>query len=220
MKTAYLLRALCLALGFAFAAGAAPVMAQQPFVIVPDTPGGGGGGGVGSAVTVSTLNVRAGPGTSYPVVHVLGRNERVDIVRCSGGWCFVDSRGPSGWVSRNYLNETGGRPPSGGGGGSGGGLDINIGIGIGGPTIDIGFRRVCFFDQANFRGRSFCARPGESDNNLGGWNNRIMSINVQGIGTSAQVCINRNFTNCSTIRRDTPVLNRSLQNNISSFRVR
>ena len=35
-----------------------------------------------------------------------------------------------------------------------------------------------------------------------------------------EVCIDRNFRNCSTFTRDVPVLNFMLQQNISSVRVR
>ena len=40
---------------------------------------------------------------------------------------------------------------------------------------------ACFFDQPNFRGRSFCASLGQSFNNLpSGFNDRIQSIQVRG----------------------------------------
>ena len=42
--------------------------------------------------------------------------------------------------------------------------------------------RICFFDGANFTGRSFCKQPGEADANLvtSGWNDTISSISVEG----------------------------------------
>ena len=40
---------------------------------------------------------------------VIRRGERVDVQQCRGSWCYVEKRGPDGWVSANYL-ERGGRP--------------------------------------------------------------------------------------------------------------
>lgn len=54
------------------------------------------------------VNVRTGPGTHYGAIDTLRRGERVDVQQCRGGWCFVEKRGPDGWVSANYL-ATGGR---------------------------------------------------------------------------------------------------------------
>lgn len=60
------------------------------------------------AYATGNVNVRSGPGTGYRVVDTLLRGEQVDIQYCRGSWCFVDKRGPSGWVSANYLDR--GRP--------------------------------------------------------------------------------------------------------------
>jgi hypothetical protein len=57
------------------------------------------------AVATSNVNVRSGPGTGYEAVDVLRRGERVDVEGCRGGWCFIDKRGPGGWVSWRYLGE-------------------------------------------------------------------------------------------------------------------
>ena len=61
------------------------------------------------AYATSNVNVRSGPGTGYGVVDALRRGERVDVQQCRGSWCYVEKRGPDGWVSANYL-ERGGRP--------------------------------------------------------------------------------------------------------------
>lgn len=61
------------------------------------------------ANATSNVNVRSGPGTHYSVVDALRRGERVDVQQCRGSWCYVEKRGPDGWVSANYL-ERGGRP--------------------------------------------------------------------------------------------------------------
>jgi hypothetical protein len=50
-----------------------------------------------------SVNVRTGPGTSYPIVGTLYPGEDVDIGSCDGGWCYVRHDGPPGYVSGNYL---------------------------------------------------------------------------------------------------------------------
>ena len=60
------------------------------------------------AVATGNVNVRSGPSTGFRVVDTLRRGERVDIQYCRGSWCFVEKRGPDGWVSANYLSS--GRP--------------------------------------------------------------------------------------------------------------
>lgn len=68
------------------------------------------------AVATSNVNVRSGPGTGYGVVDALRRGERVDVQYCRGSWCYIEKRGPDGWVSANYLS-------TGGGGGWNGGYE-------------------------------------------------------------------------------------------------
>lgn len=60
------------------------------------------------AFATSNVNVRSGPGTGYGIVDALRRGERVDVQYCRGSWCFVQKRGPDGWVSANYLSSGGG----------------------------------------------------------------------------------------------------------------
>lgn len=57
------------------------------------------------AIATGNVNVRSGPGTGYGVVDTLRRGERVDIQHCRGSWCYVEKRGPDGWVSANYLSS-------------------------------------------------------------------------------------------------------------------
>jgi uncharacterized protein YraI len=57
-----------------------------------------------TAYASSTVNVRAGAGTGYPVVGVLRPGQRVEIDYCKGAWCLIEQRGPDGWVNANYLN--------------------------------------------------------------------------------------------------------------------
>ncbi len=196
-----MLKALAIAAGLTFGvASLVPVVAQETFVIVPDNPGGGGGGGGGrggTAVTTTNLNVRNGPGTRYAVIDVLQRGETVRVNSCDGGWCRINHRGSSGWVSQNHLDRTGG------GGGGGGGR----------PS-----REACFYEDTHFRGRSFCAAPGDSDRSLGSWNNRISSISIRGFPT-VQVCSDRYFGDCDAFNRDVATLPWWLDRNVSSFRV-
>lgn len=190
-----MLKALFMAALLAAGLGAlSQAFAQETFVIVPDNPGGGSG--VGNAVATSNVNVRRGPGTSYAVVDVLRSGQSVRISNCTGGWCWVNHGGPSGWVSQNFLSRTGG-----GGGGDG----------------STARRRACFYDDIRFRGRSFCAGAGDSNGDLGSWNNRIASISITGFMT-VQVCEDRNFRRCEAFNRDVATLPWWLDGNISSFR--
>lgn len=66
------------------------------------------------AYATANVNVRSGPGTGYAAIDVLQRGEQVDVQDCRGSWCFVEKRGPDGWVSANYLSRGGydrPRPP-------------------------------------------------------------------------------------------------------------
>ncbi|WP_102225595.1 SH3 domain-containing protein [Acidimangrovimonas sediminis] len=60
------------------------------------------------AVTVSTLNLRAGPGTGYPVVRVLPAGAQVTLYGCTGDtrWCDAAWDGGRGWVSASYVEVT------------------------------------------------------------------------------------------------------------------
>lgn len=58
-----------------------------------------------TAYASTTVNVRAGGGTGYPVVDVLHAGERVEVEYCKGAWCAISQRGPDGWVNANYLTS-------------------------------------------------------------------------------------------------------------------
>jgi hypothetical protein len=60
-----------------------------------------------TAYATGNVNVRTGPGTYFPKVDTLHRGERVDVQHCQGSWCYVEKRGPDGWVSANYLSRGG-----------------------------------------------------------------------------------------------------------------
>lgn len=59
------------------------------------------------AYVTGNVNVRSGPGTSFGIVDTVRRGERVDVQQCRGRWCYVQKRGPDGWVSANYLERSG-----------------------------------------------------------------------------------------------------------------
>jgi SH3-like domain-containing protein len=160
----------------------------------------------GAAITTTNVNMRVGPSTNYQVIAVLRSGDEVSVSRCSSGWCLVDFGRDRGWVSQTFLRPLISSP--GGGGNRPGGPDSG------------GWGRACFFEDLEFRGRSFCLRKGESDASLGRWENRISSIWVEGRATAVEVCTDRNFRNCSTFHRNVPVLNFMLQQNVSSVRVR
>lgn len=56
------------------------------------------------AATIDYLNMRTGPGVSYPVVKVLPRNSIVHIDKCTNSWCKVYYGPLWGWTSKNHLN--------------------------------------------------------------------------------------------------------------------
>lgn len=171
---------------------AVPALAQQGRVLVPDLPHAGSGG---RAITTSNLNVRGGPGTRYPVVDVLLRGEAVRINVCDDGWCWINHKGPSGWVSEAHLERTGA------------------------PGFIVRpLREACFFDAPNFRGRSFCLEADESMLTLGAWNNSIASVRVRG-RAFVQLCTETGLRGCTTIGDDAASVPRRLQRNISSVRV-
>jgi hypothetical protein len=184
--------AVCLAIGSGFVQAG---FAQQPFVIVPDNPGFIGIGGGEEAVATTNLNVREGPGTRYPVIDVLRNGQSVIVTSCRSGWCSVNQSGPSGWVSERYLRRT----------------SASAGIF---PSL----RKVCFYDDRHFRGRSLCVFPGTSDRRLGDWGNRIASIEIRGRG-AVQVCAEPNFRDCEVFDDDVRILPWWLERRILSFRV-
>jgi len=58
------------------------------------------------AYTTANLNMRAGPGTNYPVLTTLPRNAGVTIFGCTADyrWCDAAFTTARGWVSGRYLS--------------------------------------------------------------------------------------------------------------------
>lgn len=187
---------------------------------------------IGFAATATTaVNVRNAP-VNGAVVDVLRPGQQVEIDRCqSNGWCFVNKPGPDGWVSSRYLSNDDDRPGPAPGRPD---VDVNIGFSIPGFSFQIGNGgfdirpgrpgrpgrdEVCFYERPNFRGDSFCARPGDDRARLGRWNDEISSIRVRG-DARALVCERTNFNGrCIVISRDAANLGRA-DDEISSIRVR
>ncbi len=61
-----------------------------------------------SAQVLRDLNVRAGPGTSFPIIGALRAYSNVEAVACNPGWCTIAWQGPA-FVSAAYLGFSG--PP-------------------------------------------------------------------------------------------------------------
>jgi len=59
------------------------------------------------AVATGNVNVRSGPGTNYSRVDTLRRGDQVEVIECRGSWCYIEKRGPDGWVSASYLSAAG-----------------------------------------------------------------------------------------------------------------
>lgn len=61
-----------------------------------------------AAVTVTDLNMRAGPSTSYPVVVTLPTRASLRVYGCTAQttWCDVSWGASRGWVSANYIQVT------------------------------------------------------------------------------------------------------------------
>jgi len=85
-------------------------------------------------VVTSNVNVRSGPGTGYAVVTAIPSGTQVDVQRCDGGFCYIEGRRVSGWISAQYLSA-GGRPVNPGNPGLSFGFSVG---GPGGPNINIG----------------------------------------------------------------------------------
>lgn len=187
-----------------------------------------------SAVATSSVNVRNAP-VNGAVVDVLSPGQQVEIDRCSGGWCYVLKSGPDGWVSANYLSiADGGRvivPDRPGPGPSR--PDVSIGFSVPGFSFQFGSGgfdlrpgrpirerdRACFYERSNFRGDSFCARPGERLARLGRWDREISSIQIQG-DAEVLICERTNFDGrCIVISRSTRNLG-AADDRVRSLRVR
>ena len=160
----------------------------------------------GPAVTVANVNLRNGPGANHAVIRVVRSGEEVTIVRCERNWCLVNAGRDTGWLSQSYVMRVIAPPPP----------------SMPWPDSNVGPARACFYDRPNFRGDSFCLRPGNGNDDLGNWRNRIASIAIlggQSSSLSVDLCTGRSFRNCTSIRDDMSNVSRHLQGAIASVKV-
>jgi len=61
------------------------------------------------AYTTANLNMRAGPGTNYPVITTVPRGGGVTVFGCTANfsWCDAAFANAKGWVSGKYLSYGG-----------------------------------------------------------------------------------------------------------------
>jgi uncharacterized protein YraI len=66
---------------------------------------GAGAAAASPGYVTTSLNLRAGPSTSYPAVVVMHAGDRVEIYGCLTGWswCDIDWHGYRGWAAGRYL---------------------------------------------------------------------------------------------------------------------
>lgn len=66
-------------------------------------------GGPAIAYTTANLNMRAGPGTNYPVITTVPRGGGVTVFGCTADfrWCDAAFTNVKGWVSGKYLSYGG-----------------------------------------------------------------------------------------------------------------
>lgn len=62
------------------------------------------------AFVVTTVNLRAGPGTSHEILAKIPAGARVEANNCKDGWCEVSWQGKSGFAIQSALDLSG-RPP-------------------------------------------------------------------------------------------------------------
>lgn len=180
------------------------------------------------AFATTALNVRTGPGTNNPVIAALSANQVVEVSGCNNTntWCQVTATNIRGWASARYLRPIDdGRPspapaPSPAPNRPDIGFSINtpnFNVTIGRPSEPAPDGRVCFYEEYNYAGRSFCAADSDNERFLGNfWNDRIRSARVEG-NVSATVCTRSNFNGrCAVIDRSVRNLG-MLSDDISSY---
>jgi N-acetylmuramoyl-L-alanine amidase len=63
-------------------------------------------------VTADSLRVRSGPGTSYASIGSLRQGQSVAVLETKGSWVKIRHASMEGWVSKDYLNVSGGQQQS------------------------------------------------------------------------------------------------------------
>lgn len=190
-----------------------------------------------SAVATGNVNVRTGPSIGFSKVDILVKGERVDVRECKSGWCYVEHKGPDGWVSGKYLAKAyddynngyndhyDNEKPH---------ISFGMGFGPGGPTFGFGYGhggvvitpppppapKVCVYNLKNFGGAKKCFTSGASAASLTGyWNDRISSVSVEP-GATITLCRNPMFGGfCRTYTHSQHALPPMLNNKVSSVEI-
>jgi len=63
------------------------------------------------AYVTTTVNLRAGPGTSHAIVAKIPGGSLIDAGDCAQGWCAVTWQDKSGYVIKSAINLSGRIPP-------------------------------------------------------------------------------------------------------------
>ena len=58
-------------------------------------------------IATTDVNIRSGPGTSFPVLTVLRWGDQVTILQTQNGWHNVQYGAANGWVSSAYIAMSG-----------------------------------------------------------------------------------------------------------------
>jgi hypothetical protein len=69
--------------------------APPPDASAPPPPGAGA---PPPAIIGSNVNLRQGPGTTYPVITLLPAGSPVNVGGCKGGWCQISYQGQNGYI--------------------------------------------------------------------------------------------------------------------------
>jgi uncharacterized protein YraI len=62
------------------------------------------------AYVITTVNLRAGAGTSHEIIAKIPAGSRVEAANCKDGWCEVSWQGKNGFAIQTALDLSG-RPP-------------------------------------------------------------------------------------------------------------
>jgi uncharacterized protein YraI len=117
---------------------------------------GAGAATAAPAIVTTDLNVRAGQGTSHPVVGVLPEGTVVETRGCGDGWCFIPQLG--GYASASYLEPAGRRAPR-----------VERYEPYAGPMAGDPVWRDGFYDEPYVRGGGIGFSFGTPGVHVGGW---------------------------------------------------
>jgi len=159
------------------------------------------------AWTIRPAALLDGPGTAYDHRGDVNGAVHVRVTRCQKLWCHVRAASGSGWISKDDLSF--GTVPRGPFTGP------RLAYPAGGPGT------VCFYEGANYTGRSICAGPGRvvRDLKLTPFENAFSSVSIEG-SVSVTMCRDRFFQSyCQRIVKSQPRLTGFLNNAASSLRV-